>query len=46
MELIASEEAPGGVSEIAAPPVAPAIANAVVAATGGRLRTLPLRMPA
>jgi isoquinoline 1-oxidoreductase beta subunit len=42
IELIASEAEPGGVSELAVPPVAPAIANAIHAATGVRLRQLPL----
>lgn len=42
VELIASEAEPGGVSELAVPPVAPAIANALYAATGVRLRQLPL----
>jgi isoquinoline 1-oxidoreductase beta subunit len=42
IELIASDADPGGVSEIAVPPVAPAIANALYAATGVRLRQLPL----
>ena len=42
VELIPSEADPGGVSELAVPPVAPAIANALQAATGGRLRSLPL----
>ncbi|MBA4760333.1 molybdopterin cofactor-binding domain-containing protein [Sphingomonas sp.] len=42
IELIASEADPGGVSELAVPPVAPAIANAIHAATGVRLRQLPL----
>lgn len=42
VELIPSREAPGGVGEIAVPPVAPAIANAIFAATGRRLRSLPL----
>ena len=41
IELIRSNAAPGGVSEIAVPPVAPAIANAL-AANGRRLRALPL----
>jgi isoquinoline 1-oxidoreductase beta subunit len=44
VELIRSDEAPGGVAELAVPPVAPAIANAIRAATGYRIRTLPLRM--
>jgi len=39
--LIESEEEPGGVGEIAVPPVAPAIGNAIFAATGQRLRSLP-----
>ncbi|MGN6269612.1 MAG: molybdopterin cofactor-binding domain-containing protein [Sphingomonas sp.] len=43
VELIASDAEPGGVSELAVPPVAPAIANALMAATGSRIRTLPLR---
>jgi isoquinoline 1-oxidoreductase beta subunit len=43
IEIIRSGEAPGGVGEIAVPPVAPAIANAIFAATGQRLRDLPLR---
>ena len=43
VELIASPEQPGGVSELAVPPVAPAIANALQAATGVRIRSLPLR---
>ena len=42
VELIRSGEAPGGVSELAVPPVAPAIANALWAATGYRIRRLPL----
>ena len=35
---------PGGVSELAVPPVAPAIANALFAATGRRYRRLPIQM--
>ena len=46
VELIRSEEAPGGVAELAVPPVAPAIANALQASTGHRIRRLPLRMGA
>jgi isoquinoline 1-oxidoreductase beta subunit len=42
VEIIASDEPPGGVTELAVPPVAPAIANAIFASTGQRLRSLPL----
>ena len=44
VELIPSEADPGGVSDLAVPPVAPAIANALQAAMGARIRTLPLRV--
>ncbi|WP_298023228.1 molybdopterin cofactor-binding domain-containing protein [uncultured Parasphingopyxis sp.] len=39
--IVESDEEPGGVGEIAVPPVAPAIGNAIFAATGQRLRKLP-----
>ena len=42
IEILPSQEPPGGAEEIAAPPIAPAIANAIFAATGQRLRSLPL----
>lgn len=42
VELIRSTADAGGVSEIAAPPVAPAIANALFTVTGQRFRNLPL----
>ena len=44
VELIPSNEAPGGVSELAVPVAAPAIANALASATGRRLRGLPLAL--
>ena len=43
-DIIASSEAPGGVGEPGTPPVAPAVANAVFALTGQRLRALPLKL--
>ena len=40
-----SDQPPGGVGEPGVPPLAPAVANAVAAATGVRPRALPLRTP-
>lgn len=42
VEILRSTADPGGVSELAVPPVAPAIANALQAATGVRFRHIPL----
>ncbi|HWH17118.1 MAG TPA: molybdopterin cofactor-binding domain-containing protein, partial [Allosphingosinicella sp.] len=42
VELLPSEEDPGGVTELGVPSVAPAIANALFALTGQRHRSLPL----
>ena len=42
VELIISNAPPAGVGEIAVPPVAPAIANALFASNGQRYRSLPL----
>jgi isoquinoline 1-oxidoreductase beta subunit len=42
VEILDSEEAPGGVTELAVPTAAPAMANALFALTGRRLRNLPL----
>lgn len=42
VEIVESEELPGGVGETGTPPFAPAVANAVFAATGKRVRRLPL----
>ncbi len=44
VEILESEEEPGGVTELGVPAVAPAIANAIFASTGQRLRSLPLVM--
>lgn len=42
VELIDSQDDPGGITELAVPTVAPAIANALFSLTGQRLRSLPL----
>jgi isoquinoline 1-oxidoreductase beta subunit len=44
VQLVKNGETPTGVGEPAVPPVAPAIANAVFAATGQRVRKLPMRV--
>jgi isoquinoline 1-oxidoreductase subunit beta len=43
VEFLPSTEAPVGLGEPATTPVAPAIANAIFAATGARVRHLPIR---
>jgi len=42
VELVASDALPAGVGEPGVPPVAPSIANAIFAATGKRIRELPI----
>ncbi|HEX8821693.1 MAG TPA: molybdopterin cofactor-binding domain-containing protein, partial [Archangium sp.] len=42
VEIVPSDERPAGVGEPGVPPVAPAIANAIFALTGTRVRELPL----
>jgi CO/xanthine dehydrogenase Mo-binding subunit len=44
VHIVPSQARPGGVGEKGAPALAPAVANAVFAATGTRLRALPLRL--
>jgi isoquinoline 1-oxidoreductase beta subunit len=43
VHILPSEEALGGVGEPGVPPIAPAVANAIFAATGKRIRRLPIR---
>jgi CO/xanthine dehydrogenase Mo-binding subunit len=42
--IIDSDAPPGGVGEPGTPPIAPAVNNAVFAATGRRLREMPLQL--
>ena len=43
VHIVPSREAPGGIGEPGLPPLAPAVANALFAATGKRIRRLPIR---
>jgi len=42
VHILPSMEAPGGIGEPGTPPIAPAVTNAIFAATGVRLRSLPI----
>jgi isoquinoline 1-oxidoreductase beta subunit len=44
VHIVTSAEKAGGIGETAVPPIGPAVANAVFAATGQRLRRLPMRL--
>lgn len=44
VHIMDSSDSPEGVGEAGVPPIAPAIANALFALTGQRLRSLPLRL--
>jgi isoquinoline 1-oxidoreductase beta subunit len=43
VHIVTSAERPTGMGEPGVPPLAPAVANAVFAATGKRIRRLPIR---
>jgi isoquinoline 1-oxidoreductase beta subunit len=45
VHIVPSTDKMGGVGEPGTPPIAPAVANAVFALTGQRLRELPLQLP-
>ncbi|HLX29552.1 MAG TPA: xanthine dehydrogenase family protein molybdopterin-binding subunit [Casimicrobiaceae bacterium] len=46
VHIVPSTDKPTGVGEPGVPPIAPAVANAIAAATGKRLRVLPLTLSA
>ena len=43
VHIVPSRNAPGGIGEASTPGIAPAVANAIAAATGKRIRKLPIR---
>jgi isoquinoline 1-oxidoreductase beta subunit len=44
VHIVPSEEKSGGVGEPGVPPIAPAVGNAIFAATNKRIRRLPIRV--
>jgi isoquinoline 1-oxidoreductase subunit beta len=43
VHIVESDHSPSGMGEMGVPPIAPAVANAVFAATGTRVRHIPIR---
>ena len=41
--IVDSDSPPSGMGEMGVPPIAPAVANAIFAATGKRIRHIPIR---
>jgi isoquinoline 1-oxidoreductase beta subunit len=44
VHIMDSNNNPGGIGEASVPPIAPAVTNAIFAATGKRVRRLPIRL--
>jgi isoquinoline 1-oxidoreductase beta subunit len=44
VHIVPSDAAPGGIGEVSTPAIAPAVTNAIFAATGKRIRRLPLSL--
>ena len=44
IHIVPSEAAPGGIGEVSTPAIAPAVTNAIFAATGQRIRRLPISL--
>jgi isoquinoline 1-oxidoreductase beta subunit len=42
--IVQSDDVPSGIGEMGVPPIAPAVANAVFAATGKRIRHIPIKL--
>jgi isoquinoline 1-oxidoreductase beta subunit len=42
VHIVDSDNSPTGIGEMGVPPIAPAVANAIFAATGQRIRHIPV----